>query len=82
VLEKISGFFFRLFYFYAYLQNYAYVGEPLWLTGRVVKNEKKMKLRGPGIGPHPRATSLKNIYTYVCYVRGLSKCKLIPHMFF
>jgi hypothetical protein len=35
------------------------VGEPLWLSGKVVENEKKMKSRGPGFAPHPRQPLLK-----------------------
>jgi hypothetical protein len=28
-------------------------GEPLWLSGKVVKNEKINEMRGPGFAPHP-----------------------------
>jgi hypothetical protein len=27
--------------------------EPLWLSGKVVKNEKINEMRGPGFAPHP-----------------------------
>jgi hypothetical protein len=28
-------------------------GEPLWLSGKVVKIEKINEMRGPGFAPHP-----------------------------
>jgi hypothetical protein len=31
----------------------ALVGEPLWLSGKVVKMRKYMESRGPGFAPHP-----------------------------
>jgi hypothetical protein len=30
-----------------------FCGEPLWLSGKVVKMIKLMKSRGPGFAPHP-----------------------------
>jgi hypothetical protein len=29
------------------------LGEPLWLSGKAVKNEKINGTRGPGFAPHP-----------------------------
>jgi hypothetical protein len=34
--------------------NSKVVGEPLWLSGKVVIMRKQMKSRGPGFAPHPR----------------------------
>jgi hypothetical protein len=37
------------------------IGEPLWLSGKVVKNEKINEIERTRVCYPPRATSLKNI---------------------
>jgi hypothetical protein len=43
-------------------------GEPLWLSGKVVKNEKINEIERTRVCSPPRATSLKNlnIDNYLC----------------
>jgi hypothetical protein len=38
------------------------MGEPLWLSGKVVKNEKINEIERTRVRSPPRATSLKNIH--------------------
>jgi hypothetical protein len=42
-----------------------FVGGPLWLSGKVVKNEKIMKSRGPGFAPHPGQPLKKTLFVLI-----------------
>jgi hypothetical protein len=42
-----------------FTKNINVSGEPLWLSGKVVKMRKLMKSRGPGFAPHPGIPLLK-----------------------
>jgi hypothetical protein len=48
-------------------QKSAGVGEPLWLSGKVVKNEKINEIERTRVRSPPRATSLKKISWGRCY---------------
>jgi hypothetical protein len=42
-------------------QHFTLVGEPLWLSSKVVKNEKVNEIKRTRVRSPPRATSLKKL---------------------
>jgi hypothetical protein len=49
-------------------------GEPLRLSGKVMKMRKLMKLRGPGFAPHPGQPLFIKKIMYVClYINTFSR---------